>query len=118
MNFTRATNDDIAFEWLENNQDQAYEVLIDGYDHLTFLECVEDFATNNGLIDGEQEASDQFDAMIDEMLEGMSYREGKRLVEDTDAMSEMFSNWMDCQLSDGQLHQEQIDNYDYIGEYE
>ena len=114
MDFKHVTNDEIAFEWLKDHKDKAHYVIDCPMCTLTFLDCVEYFANKNGLIDSKQEAIDQFDTMIDEMLQGEIDETLKSM---RISISDVFKNWMKCKLSNGKLHQEQIDNYFYCGKH-
>jgi len=73
------------------------------------LEAVELWATENGLIDSEQELSDRFD---EEYLPHIIEQYGE---DDQPAIEEGFSNWSDKLCKDDQLHDVQSSLYVYVG---
>ena len=83
----------------------------------SFLEIVEMYAADNGLIDSEEALSERFDQYINEMFETKTAAEFEQYVDDEVMVNEDFSNWMDGLHKDGQLHSEQENNYCYVGEW-
>lgn len=86
------------------------------FKHMSILEVVEGYASDNNLIDSEEALSERFDEMLkDCVLPNMEYDERSSFEEDAPMISESFSNFADSLESDGELHQEQVSNYDYVG---
>jgi len=85
----------------------------------TLLEVVEMYAEENshlGYIASEEELSDRFDAMIEEM--GVEYKIcPKSRKYDWGVISEDFNAWKDNLCRDGEIHPEQCDAYCYVGVY-
>lgn len=75
------------------------------------LEIVEEFASNNDLIDSEEKLSERFDA---EIAHSVIEQYGKN---DIAALNEAFNNWTDGLCKDGEIHQEQYEHYTYVGKY-
>lgn len=77
------------------------------------LEIVEYFAESEGWIASEDELSDRFDDMVEELIE-----EGSNIdTEDEVGMSEWFNNWTDSLCKDGEVHPEQYSKYGYVGKW-
>jgi len=72
------------------------------------LELVETYALENGFADGEEALG----ALFEEYLEELELATLVILEDDEPMMSEMWSNWVDMMVSDGNLHQLQADQYD------
>ena len=72
---------------------------------------IELYATDNGLIDSEQMLSERFDETIAPDIIA-HYGE-----DDTVAMNEAFNNWTDTLREDGEIHEEQYNQYCYVGLY-
>ena len=79
------------------------------YEQYGELELVEEFASDNNLIDSEQALSDLFDESFEDFL-----HENR---DDRIMISETFNNWSDGLCKDGQLHSVQYHNYCYVGKY-
>lgn len=73
------------------------------------LDMVELYAEDNGWISSEQELSDRFDA---EVLPHVIEQYGE---DDSVAISEEFNNWTDMLCKDHEIHEEQYNNYCYVG---
>ena len=126
-NFTTMSLNDIALEYLTyENPEITAEILIDDSvpsdsersdERIPTLELVEWFAQENHLISSEDEASEQFDEQLNEWLKTLNYAEGCQYKDDEPFISSEFSNFMDSKQSDGQIHMEQVNNYDYVGEF-
>ena len=65
----------------------------------------------------EQDISKLFDEHLDSFMIVNSLKEAKELLEDSIMINEEFSNFVDSLASDGELGQQQINNYCYIGKY-
>ena len=83
------------------------------FKHVSLLELVESYATENNLIDSEGALSEMFDAMV----EDMSAETRLKLQDDEPMLSELFNNWTDSLCKDDLLHDEQYNQYFYIGEH-
>ena len=81
------------------------------FNNTDLLEMVELYATDNKLIDSEERLSELFDESIAPMVIEQ-YGEG-----DKPAMRETFNNWTDMLCKDGEIHQEQYNQYCYVGKY-
>lgn len=128
MNFNNVDLADMAVEYFENHREEAQALLlIDTKSNdvdsilnkncISELELIEWYAGEHGLIDSEDELSERFDAFFNEILDGMTFREGERLKNDEPAISEAFSSFADSLYSDGELHSEQVQEYCYTGEF-
>ena len=73
------------------------------------LDIVEEFASSNNLISSEDELSERFD---EEVLPYVIECYGE---DDEPAINEAFSNWMDSLCKEGELHEEQYNQYEYVG---
>tara|TARA_B100001093_G_C26071172_1_gene694574 strand:- start:219 stop:473 length:255 start_codon:yes stop_codon:yes gene_type:complete len=80
------------------------------YNNETFLEIIELYAIEAGLISSEDELSEQFDQYIDDCFPDFP-------VDDEPALNEAFNNWTDSLCKDGIIHPEQYNQYDYTGIY-
>jgi len=80
-------------------------------DYETDLYTIEQFGSDNNLIDSEESLSNAFDEMI---AEAVITQYG---ADDTVAMSEAFNNWSDSLCKDGELHSQQYQDYCYIGKH-
>lgn len=81
------------------------------FNNYDLLEIVEAFATDNGLIDSEESLSERFDAeIVESVIEQYS-------ADDQDAIDQAFNDWTDGLCKDGEIHQEQYNNYTYVGKY-
>jgi len=79
------------------------------YNRLDLLDIIEEYASINGLIASEAELSERFDnEILPLILE--TYDE-----DDAPAIYEGFNDWSDSLCKDGELHEEQYNNYYYIG---
>ena len=81
------------------------------FNNHTLLEIVEEFAHDNGLISSEEELSEKFD---EEIAPSVVKQYGE---DDEPAMNETFNNWSDSLRDEGQIHEEQYNNYCYVGKY-
>lgn len=88
--------------------------------NMTILEIVEELAQYNGTPDSEQALSDKFDHMLDE-LEGCQECGDNHtrtvLLNDECAFHEFFNNWTDSERTEGNIHEEQYNQYTYIGNH-
>jgi len=75
------------------------------------LEIIEGFASSNGLISSEEELSERFD---NEIAESVIEQYGE---DDAPAMSEAFNDWADALCKDGEIHEKQYSEYEYVGKY-
>jgi len=80
------------------------------FNNYDLLEIVESFALDNGLISSEEELSERFDQMIEECWPDID-------TDDEVMISEEFNNWSDSLCKDGEIHEEQYNNYCYVGKY-
>lgn len=79
------------------------------WNRVDLLEMVELYAEENGGIASEQELSDRFDRdILPSVIE--QYSE-----DDSVAINEAFNDWSDALCKDGELHEEQYNNYCYVG---
>lgn len=76
----------------------------------SLLELAELYASDYGHICSEDEASERFDEMLAECSPEFD-------TEDKIAVNEAFSCWMDGLCKDGEIHPEQYNSYEYIGEH-
>lgn len=81
------------------------------FKHMTLLEIVEEFASMNNLIESAEDLSEKFD---EEIMPHVISQYGKS---DEPAINEEFSNFKDYLQSEGRLHDLQVSNYCYVGEY-
>jgi hypothetical protein len=82
----------------------------------TLLELVEALAEHEGAIASEDELSEKFD---NEIMPHILEQYGKPGIEfeDTDLVIQAFNDWTDGLCKDGEIHQAQYDNYEYVGEW-
>jgi hypothetical protein len=80
------------------------------FKHVSLLELVECYAAENNLIDSEEELSERFDQMLAECSPDFP-------LEDEPALSEAFNDWTDSLCTDGELHDEQYNQYCYVGRH-
>jgi hypothetical protein len=80
------------------------------FKHVSLLELVECYATENRLIDSEEMLSERFDQMIEVFAPNFP-------LDDEPALSEEFNNWTDSLCKDGELHDEQYNQYGYVGKH-
>ncbi len=81
------------------------------FKNMGLLELVEAFASHECLPCCEQDVSDRYDSLVEELgLEAT-------LSNDPIMLSEDFSSFVDNLCSDGELHPEQVRKYDYVGKY-
>tara|TARA_R100001198_G_scaffold81560_1_gene54458 strand:+ start:518 stop:775 length:258 start_codon:yes stop_codon:yes gene_type:complete len=78
------------------------------YNNETFLEIIELYAIEVGLISSQDELSEQFDQYINDCFPNFP-------VDDEPALNEAFNNWADSLCKDGIIHPEQYNQYDYTG---
>lgn len=81
------------------------------FKNVDLLELVEEYALANSLISNEEELSNEFDRNIAEFVL-QRYGPG-----DDVAMREAFNDWTDMLCKDGEIHEEQYNNYEYVGEH-
>jgi hypothetical protein len=81
------------------------------YYNETFLEMVEMYAEEVGNISSEDELSEIFD---NEIVESVINKYGKN---DQCAIDEAFNNWTDSLYKNREIHEEQYNNYNYVGKY-
>jgi hypothetical protein len=75
------------------------------------LEIVEHLAELEGMICSEEALSERFDEQIaPSVIE--QYGEN-----DEPAINEAFNDWTDSLCKEGEIHSEQYDKYEYVGEY-
>ena len=88
-------------------------------DYSNTLEVVEALAEEIGLISNEEELSLRFDEEIikEQILSNMDYESGKSFLDDSVMINEEFNNYVDSLYSNGELHEEQVNEYCYIGEH-
>lgn len=79
-------------------------------DNYSLLEVVEEIASDEKMISSEQDLSNAYDQMLEET--------GFNQWDDATMIRCGFSDWADSLLSDGLLHEEQVNNYCYIGKHE
>ena len=103
--------------WILDHSIYSIEELNDGQadTYYSELEAVEYYASENNLIESEQALSDQFDEDMIPILREQWLTYGD--TPDHPLISEEFSNWTDALVSDGELHESQLKEYCYIGEY-
>lgn len=75
------------------------------------LDIIEELAADYGNISSEEELSELFDQEIAPLVIA---EYGK---DDEPAMNEAFNNWADSLYKEGDIHEEQYNNYVYVGEY-
>ena len=87
----------------------------DSNTHASEREAIEAYAEANNLIDSESTCSERFDQEVAEL--GMITWTDTDNSTHTDgpAMRAWFSDFMDNQQSDGELHVTQVNNYGYVG---
>lgn len=117
-NFNQTNLGEMAAEYLAENPDVAEALLInqDLDESMSELELVEWYAEHNGLISNEDELTERFDETLQEILDEKTYQEAKRLANDSIQINEMFSAFADGLCSDGELHQSQVSEYEYMGD--
>lgn len=107
----------VGIGWVVDPDDYTVKELING--DVTFcgseLEAVEYYANYNHLISSEDELSERFDdevipSLRDAWLEYSDYP-------DYPMISVEFSNFVDGLVSGGELHEQQMSDYSYVGRY-
>lgn len=81
------------------------------YNSLSILDIVEEWGYDNGLLSSEEEVSERFDENIAPFVIEQ-YSEDDRI-----AMNEAFNDWTDSLCKDGELHELQYENYEYVGKW-
>lgn len=81
------------------------------WNSVDLLEMVELFAEDNGWVSSEDELSARFD---DEISLFVIKQYGE---DDTDAIKQAFNDWTDMLCKDGEIHEEQYNDYSYVGKY-
>ena len=81
------------------------------YKHASLLCLVEVYGAENNLISSEEELSEQFDEHV---APGVIEHYGE---DDTIAINEAFNDWADARCKDGDIHEEQYNQYCYVGRY-
>lgn len=88
------------------------------FNHVTLVEIIEEWAENNNLayrhivtVESEARLSQLFDENIAPAVIA------KYGADDEIAINEAFNNWADGLVEEGTLHPEQLNTYDYVGEY-
>ena len=81
------------------------------FNNYSTLEIIEEWATDNGLIDSEETLSARFDGEFVQLVIDQ-YSE-----DDTVAINKAFNDWSDSLCKAGEIHSEQYNNYCYIGKY-
>ncbi len=78
----------------------------------TILELAEYVAEMENAISSEQELSDRFDEMLKETDFFSTYDR-----DDLIAVRETFNDWSDGLCKDGEIHESQYNEYEYVGDY-
>lgn len=86
------------------------------FNHVTLLDIVEAYAEDNGLISSEEALSERFDEEIAPIIIEQ-YGEVGVAFDDDVAMSEGFNNWTDALCKEGDIHDEQYQQYCYVGKW-
>ncbi len=81
------------------------------WNRVEMLEVVELYAEDNDGIASEEELSKRFDEEV------ASYVVEKYGEDDSVAMNEAFNDWSDMLCKEGEIHEEQYNNYCYVGKY-
>lgn len=82
------------------------------FKNLELLEIIEEYAMLNNLIQSEEELSERFDSMLECSNFFSVYDK-----DDAVAINEEFNNYSDSLCKDGQIHEEQYNNYCYVGKF-
>lgn len=83
---------------------KQYESTLELIEGIADLECHPYF--------DEHSTSEQFDMFLEDIEYFKTYSH-----DDEVALSETFNNWMDSLCEDGYLHNEQVNNYCYVGKW-
>ena len=75
------------------------------------LRIIEEWGATEGLLSSEEEVSERFDESIAPFVIE-AYGEDDKV-----AMNEAFNNWTDQLCKDGELHEFQYNNYEYVGRW-
>ena len=78
------------------------------FNNVDMLDIVEEYASMNNLIDSEEMLSLRFDQLLEEIDID---------TDDSDMIHQAFNDWSDGLCKDGEIHQEQYNNYTYVGKY-
>ncbi len=98
--------------WIANVLEYDVDQLLnDGICHATELEAIEEYGSDNGLIDSDSECIEQLESFF---LECYDLSTLVKLQYDDPMASEEISNIMDSWLADGELHQEQVSEYSIV----
>jgi len=84
------------------------------------LEMAEALAEHENLPCSEQDVSDRYDTHIEESEPCENCGVNKvlhQLKNDSDMLHQDFSSFVDNLHTDGEIHQEQVNNYSYVGKY-
>lgn len=103
------------FDWLDGVSDDHQA----DTDKLALVEAWAAYENipSGSLIESESELSEQFDAEVLPLIK--QHCDSSGLVwPDYPMIREEFNNWTDSLCRDGQLHEEQYNNYCYVGEYQ
>ena len=79
------------------------------FNKVDLLEIVEYWADSENLISSEEELSERFDSDILPLIIEQCGED------DEPAINEGFNDWSDSLCKDGELHEEQYNNYCYVG---
>lgn len=77
------------------------------------LSAVETWAYDQKLIYSEDDCSNRFD----DMIKDLGAEQWAAMKRDKPMISEVFNDWVDNLLADGELHNEQLDNYTYVNDF-
>lgn len=79
------------------------------FNNINELDLIEGFAESNDLISSEEELSERFDEEVLPWVLGL-YGD-----EDEVAINQEFNNWTDVLCKEGEIHEEQYNQYEYVG---
>lgn len=101
--------DDLVMRYLENpiDSDSLYDLL----DENDKLSC-EEFVTDHS----ESSVSVMFDEFLNE-IPVSNLQEANNFLNDSIAINEEFNNYVDMLYSDGELGDQQVNQYVYVGKY-
>jgi len=91
-------------EWISGDYQQSFTQV---------LECVEDWAEENGLIHSEEDATEKFEHTLIDNMDTIALI---RMVDHANDLDTYYSEWADGMVKDNQLHQEQYSSYEYVGD--
>ena len=90
------------------------------FQNKSLLELVEELASYEHLPASEEELSERYDEYLND-LDGCSACGTNHtlaaLQDDEVALNEDFSNYKDMLCTEGVIHEEQVSQYSYVGEY-